>query len=99
MRNIVSRNPYTGQIKEHISFVTDEVLAKHFEKAKEGFGIHRKRGAQEKCNMIKALKPMIEKQREQISKLITYETGKPIVEAQHEINLALKECEYYSKHF
>jgi len=49
--------------------------------------------------MIKALKPMIEKQREQISKLITYETGKPIVEAQHEINLALKECEYYSKHF
>jgi acyl-CoA reductase-like NAD-dependent aldehyde dehydrogenase len=40
--------------------------------------------------MIKALTPIIDRQRDQIAKLITYETGKPIVESQLEITYAIR---------
>jgi len=63
MRNIISKNPYTGQIKEQIPFVTNELLLKYFDKAKEGFEINRKRGAKEKSLMIKSLRPVIERKK------------------------------------
>jgi len=79
MRNFVSRNPYNGQIKEKIEFINQQLLQKHLERATAGFHVHRKRAPKEKCTMIKALAPVIDRQRDQIAKLITYETGKPIV--------------------
>lgn len=72
MRNIISRNPFSGQIKEQIAFVNAEGLSKQLLRAAGGFEIHRKRGAREKCNMIQEIKPLIERRKVEIAKLITF---------------------------
>lgn len=48
--------------------------------------------------MIKALLPQIDKKKNEIAKLITFETGKPISAAEGEVRQAIKMCEYYSTH-
>lgn len=48
--------------------------------------------------MIKALVPQIDKKKDEIARLITFETGKPISASESEVRQAIKMCEYYSKH-
>jgi acyl-CoA reductase-like NAD-dependent aldehyde dehydrogenase len=79
MRNLISRNPYSGEIKEQLSYFTEEMLEKCIERSSLAFAIQAKRTSKDKMNMIKELLPQIERQKTEISKLITFETGKPII--------------------
>lgn len=47
--------------------------------------------------MIGAILPQIERRKEEIARLIAFETGKPISAAEGEVRQAAKICEYYSR--
>lgn len=97
MRKIISRNPFSGQITQQIPFPNIHQLRSQLTIAEEGYQLHSKRQAKEKFDMIAELIPLLQTKKTEIAKTITFETGKPITEAESEVNHAIRICEYYSK--
>ena len=55
MRNIISKNPFTGQIKETFKYITNQELDQKILRAASGFEIQKKRTIQERAQLIKKL--------------------------------------------
>lgn len=82
MRSIISRNPYSGQVKEQFTYFTSEALQKCLQRSEAAFKLHAGRTVKEKMGMIRAILPQIDRRREEIARLISFETGKPIYAAE-----------------
>ena len=82
MRNIVSRNPFTGQVRAPIPFITDKELHDKMERAASAFEVQKKRSLEERASMIKKLGQIIDHRKKEISEAITWEMGKPIADAE-----------------
>ncbi len=52
MRKILSKNPFTGQIREQFDFITNENLHAKIVKAAEGFEVQKKRSIKERAHII-----------------------------------------------
>jgi len=61
--------------------------------------VHSKRRIQERADMIGSLGSVFEKNKKEISELITEEMGKPIKQSQGETDKTITFCKYYSKNF
>ncbi len=46
MRTIVSKNPYTGQLRETFKFISNQDLSAKLDRSAAAFEIHRKRTIQ-----------------------------------------------------
>lgn len=55
MRNIVSKNPYTGQLRETFKYLTNQELDQKLQRADQAFQIQKKRTIQERASLIKNL--------------------------------------------
>lgn len=55
MRNIISKNPFTGQVRETFKFLTPEELDQKILRAKQGYEIQKKRTVLERAQLIKRL--------------------------------------------
>lgn len=98
MRSIISRNPYSGQVKQQFAYFSPEALQKCLQRSEAAFRLHAARTAKEKMGMIRAILPQIDRRRDEIARLISFETGKPICAAENEVRHASKLCEYYGRH-
>ena len=67
MRNIVSRNPFTGQIRPPIPFITDKELHAKMERSAQAFEVQKKRTLEERAAMIKKLGQVIDHRKKEIS--------------------------------
>lgn len=73
MRTIISRNPYTGAILDQIiPFVSEEQIAKQLILAKEGYELQAKRTVKDRIGMLKDLIPLIQKNQDELAKVITF---------------------------
>jgi acyl-CoA reductase-like NAD-dependent aldehyde dehydrogenase len=97
MRNIISRNPYSGYIAEQLSYASEEQIVAKLEMARQGCEVQKRRQVKERHAMIWEMVGRINRQKEELMKLVSFETGKPLAEAEYEITEAVKMCEYYSK--
>ncbi len=81
MRNIISKNPFTGQIKETFKFLTPEELDQKILRAKQGYEIQRKRTVLERAQLIKRLGECLQDKFKEATETITFEMGKPITDS------------------
>lgn len=99
MRKILSKNPFTKKINGEFEFISNADLDNKIKKAHEGYLIHSKRRPQERADMIGSLGNVFEKNKKDISYLITEEMGKPIKQSQAEVDKTINFCKYYSRNF
>lgn len=52
MRKIISRNPFTGQIRKEYDYLTNQQLEEKIKRAEEGFAVQGKRTIQERAKLI-----------------------------------------------
>lgn len=81
MRGIVSKNPFTGEIKNAYKFLTREELKAKLDRSNAAFEIQRKRPLQERAALIKRVGEEIGARMKEFSEIMTFEMGKPIVDA------------------
>lgn len=71
MRRIVSKNPFTNKIHGQFDHISNADLDAKIQKAHEAYLIHSKRRPQERADMIGSLGRTIEKNKKELSELIT----------------------------
>ena len=52
MRRIISKNPFTGQIRKEYDYLTNQQLEEKIKRAEEGFTVQGKRTIQERAKLI-----------------------------------------------
>lgn len=63
MRNIISRNPFSGKILEQIPFASHEQITKQLENARLGFEIQSNHQTKQKISMVRDLIAIVEKRK------------------------------------
>lgn len=96
MRKIISKNPYTGQLRETVNFLTNQELDAKIKRAEQGFEIQKKRTIQERASILGRLGDALQDKLKEASETITFEMGKTITEAEGEVNKTIRFCKYYS---
>ena len=61
MRKIISKNPFTGEVKKVFEFISDQELKDKLDKGAQAFELHRNRTFEERQAMIRKLGAAIEK--------------------------------------
>ena len=72
MRRIISKNPFTGEIRKEYDFITKDELDKKILKAEEAFKIQAKRTIQERAKIIGNLGKVFSSNDRKIAEMITY---------------------------
>lgn len=99
MRGIISKNPFTGQVRETFKFLTNQELEQKILKAQAGFEIQKRRTVQERAKIIANLGHCIQERFKEATETVTFEMGKPIADAEGEVNKAIRFCKYYSENY
>ena len=99
MRGIVSRNPYTGQLREAFKFISNQDLDAKLDRAEQGYAIQAKRSIQERAAIIKRVGDCIQERFKEASECVSFEMGKPITDAEGEVNKSIRFCKYYSENY
>lgn len=81
MRAIVSKNPYTGQLRETFKYISYQDLDGKLDRAEQGYAIQVKRSIQERAAIIKRLGDCIQERFKEASEYVSFEMGKPITDA------------------
>jgi acyl-CoA reductase-like NAD-dependent aldehyde dehydrogenase len=60
MRRIISKNPFTGQIRKEYNYLTNQQLEEKIKKAEEGFAVQGKRTFTERAKLIANMSKVFE---------------------------------------
>jgi acyl-CoA reductase-like NAD-dependent aldehyde dehydrogenase len=60
MRKIISKNPFTGKIKDTFEYISEKDLNIKIERAAKAYDIHRNRTIEERAKLISRLGDSIE---------------------------------------
>ena len=92
-----SINPTTEErIAEYEEYSNDKIL--HIiEKTEESFQFHKEILLDARISLMLKVASILENQREEFSKLMTVEMGKPIVQSRAEVDKCIWLCKYYSE--
>ena len=88
-------NPATGQIIHSYETTDIEQISRIVSNARTAFAKWKKKDVGERCDYIRNLAKVLNKNRDQYSKIITQEMGKPIAQSYAEIEKCIWLCEYY----
>ncbi len=94
-------NPATNQLIDTVPESTVEDCNNAVEKAKEGFRVWSKRPIHERADILYKFNELVIKNKDELAKLLSMETGKPITEAIGEIanvNIGLRAFVEKAKH-
>ncbi|WP_417887912.1 NAD-dependent succinate-semialdehyde dehydrogenase [Zunongwangia sp.] len=94
---IVSKNPYSGEVIEEFKEYTDTEIENALQKADECFKTWRKVSFAEKSNLLKNAAAELRKNKKEYAEAMTLEMGKPISQANAEIEKCAWVCEYYAE--
>lgn len=92
-----SINPYDNKTIQEYNYFEDENIEKYILKAHNSFLNWKKSTFEERAKLLKNVAKELEKQKVKLSKLITLEMGKPITQAEAEIEKCAWVCEYYAE--
>ncbi|GAC1472943.1 MAG: NAD-dependent succinate-semialdehyde dehydrogenase [Chloroflexota bacterium] len=93
-----SINPATGEHLKEFADTSNEELEKILARAREAFSIWRSCTLEERAEPMRRLAQVLRRDKERLAGLVTTEMGKPITEAEAEIEKCAWGCEYYSDH-
>jgi acyl-CoA reductase-like NAD-dependent aldehyde dehydrogenase len=72
MRNIISKNPFTGQVKGLYPFISAHELGDKLDRSAVAFEIQKRRTLEERAGLIQKLAKVIEGRTKEISEMITF---------------------------
>ncbi len=87
-------NPATEEVLGAISLATSADAKEALAWAERGFGLWRKVGPWARSDMLRKIAGLIRERMPEIARLLTLETGKPIVEAELEVSSAAEHFEW-----
>ena len=88
-------NPATGQIIKSYETTEIEQISRIVNNARTAFAKWKKKEIAERCDYIRNLAKILNKNKDQYSKVITQEMGKPIAQSYAEIEKCIWLCDYY----
>jgi aldehyde dehydrogenase len=88
-------NPATGQVIHSYEITDLEQISDIVSNARVAFAKWKKKDVVERCDYIRSLVRVLNKNKDQYSKIITQEMGKPVVQSYAEIEKCIWLCEYY----
>lgn len=95
MSKITSINPATEEILKEIDCSTEEEVNDAVRKAKEAFPSWKKVPYEEKADLFKKIINELNNNKKNLAELITKEMGKPINEAEEEVESAIKRIKFF----
>lgn len=95
MNKIISINPATEEILRKIDYSKKEEVNDAVKKAKQASPKWKKVPYEEKANLLKRIIEDINKNKKTLAKLLTKEMGKPIKEAESEVESTIKKIEFF----
>ena len=95
---IVSRNPVTGEELASYDELTAEQLEERLERAARAFAVQRRTSFDVRAQRMRAAGDILEREKEQLGRLMTLEMGKPIGAAIAEAEKCAWVCRYYADH-
>lgn len=91
-------NPATGQVIRSYDSTDTQQISQIVSDARTAFEKWKKKDIVERCDYIRSLARVLNKNKDQYAKIITQEMGKPITQSYAEIEKCVWLCEYYSEY-
>jgi succinate-semialdehyde dehydrogenase/glutarate-semialdehyde dehydrogenase len=93
----MSLNPTTGETIAEIAAHTESELAARIDAAAAAFRTWREASFAERASMLRAVAERLRTGRDEHARLMTLEMGKPITQAESEVEKCAWVCEYYAE--
>lgn len=94
----LSINPATGEQIGQYPFESDTALDAALARAAQGFKAWRRTSLSDRAGMLVSLAQALRDNVDSMARMITLEMGKPILQAQAEIEKCARLCEWYAEH-
>lgn len=94
---IASINPNTGQVVERFEALTDTEVDSRLELAERASQHHRRTSFTQRSELMGRLAEILEREADQLGRLMTEEMGKPITSAIAEAKKCALACRYYAE--
>lgn len=91
-------NPATGEELHSYPGLSGDQIIIHLQRAEEAFRTWRQTPLAQRAEMIKTLADLLLAEKEQLSHTITTEMGKPLPQAEGEVEKCAWLCRFYAKH-
>src|SRR5438046_2394236 len=95
---IASINPATGESTKRFDLHTDAEIESALDRAVSAFEKHRRSSLAERAAKLRHAAEMLEKDREQLARIITGEMGKLLRGSIEEIEKCARGCRFYAEH-
>ncbi len=95
--SIQSINPATGEVIESFEPFSQERIDQALDQAQAAFQQWRAASYDERAALVRAIARTMRAQKEQLARVITLEMGKPIIEAEAEVEKCAWNCDFYAE--
>ncbi len=95
---IATINPYTGETLQTFEPLSSEEIERKLALAASAFQQYRKTAFADRARLLLRAAGILERDKAQLSRLITIEMGKPLIASVLEIEKCALVCRYYAKH-
>jgi succinate-semialdehyde dehydrogenase / glutarate-semialdehyde dehydrogenase len=92
----VSKNPYTGEVKNEYPFATHKQMEVVIENSHKGFTQWKTLSYTQRGTYFKKLADVMRAQKAELAATLTFEMGKPLKESLAELDKSILCCEYYA---
>src|SRR5919202_5852822 len=93
-----SINPTTEEVVQSFEEFSSSQVDQALQQAHDGFQVWRRTSFGERAEKVQAIARALRAQKERWAALIVAEMGKPIVEAEAEVEKCAWNCDYYAEH-
>ncbi|MBY5957734.1 NAD-dependent succinate-semialdehyde dehydrogenase [Membranicola marinus] len=93
----VSTNPYTGETIRRYTYHTDQEIKEKIELADRTFDTWKNTGLIERQHLMMQVAELLQKYKNQYARVMTSEMGKPISQAEDEVEKCAWVCRFYAK--
>ncbi len=90
-------NPYNGEQLATYTKLTEKELTDKLDKSQEVFSTWRKTELTERIKLIEKVGALLREKKAEYAKMISQEMGKPVSEAEGEVNKCAWLCDYYAE--
>ncbi len=95
--SIESINPATGEVIETFEPFTQQQIDQALDRAQDTFRQWRTTSYDERAALVREIGKTMRAQKERLAKIITQEMGKPIAEAEAEVEKCAWNCDFYAE--
>jgi succinate-semialdehyde dehydrogenase / glutarate-semialdehyde dehydrogenase len=92
----VSKNPYTGEVKNEYPFATHKQIEEAIETGHRGFSQWKTLSYKQRGTYFMKLAEVMRAQKTELAAMLTFEMGKPLKESLAELDKSILCCEYYA---